>query len=323
MKFKAIDLTRITQDELRFGIPLCKWPTVEIDIDDDKVKEQTCIASWRWDINSIDEISNRMSECAWDALNFKFKFLLCDLISIPQDSSETIDLLITFSKLYYSLQSVVAYDTDVEIKRTWLKNEAIKILDSPTSLFYICHKWKLRVPLKFSLIIRQVCTRRLGLHELNFNEIDVCDTDEAYYLSLRDLNLLTRQTQRSITTISLDRRHQKYASDVLLVYEINKNSPRLSLVAKLNAIKSNSVVIPALLAIWAMVEGLSISIRGCDWDVDLISKWAYKILAQSAKELMGKIDIEVSDNQTILVKGTINGALMLNIVSPPYNLDPE
>lgn len=320
MKLTAFDLNKIDRDFLRRGIPLSQWPTTDIEVETDDIKEKTCIASWRWDVTSIHEVSYRMSECAWDALNLRFEFLLCDIISIPQNSPDIANILITFSKLYYTLHSVIAYDADVEIRRTWLKNEAIKILNSPTTLYYVYHKWKFRIPLIFSLIVKQICTRRLGLHSLNFDKIGVCDTEEGVTMTLKDLSLFQENMPQNTTTISLNRIYQKYASDVLLVYETNKGNPRLILMEKLTQIKSNCVLIPALLAIWALVEGLSISVRGCDWDVDIISDWIYKLLIEAHEKMSADFIVTIDIDQTIILEGAINGELKPEIVSPPFNL---
>ena len=111
MKFKAIDLSRITRDELRFNPhPLSKWPTVEINVDD--LIEQTCIASWRWDVRSADAWSNRMSEGAWDALNLNFYYLLSDIVCLSQGSPDIAQKVIEFSELYESLHCVIAYDVE-------------------------------------------------------------------------------------------------------------------------------------------------------------------------------------------------------------------
>lgn len=320
MKLQAFDLTRITKDQLRYGLPLSMWPVQTIDIENSETRASTCIASWKWDISAMNEVSPRLSECAWDGLNLKFKFLLCDLISIPQHSPDTVDVLITFSKLYSVLHSVVAYDADADVRRTWLKNEAARILSSPTTLYYIYHKWQLRVPLNFSLIIRQICTRRLGMHNLDFSRIGVCDTDEAFNLSLKDLGLQADQVLKNASTISLDRRLQLYSSDVLLVHEISQEIPRPELIDKLRLLKSNSMLIPALLAVWAAVNGLSISVRGCDWPATLVKDCVWNLLTEVANECTERITVEPAADETILFKGAISGTMILQLVSPPYNL---
>src|SRR6266498_2468766 len=135
MKFNAVDLTRMTLNGLRFHPqPLSQWPVVEIDVDE--VKEKTCIASWRWDVYSLNEISEGVSECAWDALHLGFSYLLVDIISLPQADLNIIQKVIEFSQLYESLHAVIAYKVDPQLKRAWLKNEAYKILNSPTQLWY-------------------------------------------------------------------------------------------------------------------------------------------------------------------------------------------
>jgi|GEM_PF-4422637 len=322
MKLKAFAISKMTREFLIAGTPLYLWPVTEVDVEDEKIFSQICIASWRWDVRSINEISNKLSECAWDALHLNFKFLLCDLISIPQDSPNIAEILIVFSNLYQTLHSVIAYKIDPEVKRPWLRNEAARILDSPTSLVYIYRKWKLSIPLKFSLIIRQICTRRLGLHELYFEKIDICDTDEALDLSLKDLQLFSKTDKRIFTTICINRNHQEYASDILLVYEINKKIHRKNLITNLFRMKTNVVLIPALVAIWAMIEGLSISVRGCDWDVNEISNWVTSILFEASTRLSQKIEVttKLEDFKWVIVEGAINRELGLIIKEQPYEL---
>src|SRR5260221_1502065 len=165
MKFKAVDLSRITPLDLRFNPqPPSKWPTVEIDVHEKW--EDTCIASWKWDIATDNEISDKLSECVWDSLHLGFSYLLCDVVSLPQNDPDLSEKLIEFSQLYRSLHAVIAYTVDDEMKRPWLRNEAYKILESPTNLVYVYHKWKLRMPLLFSLVINQICIRRIGISEI-------------------------------------------------------------------------------------------------------------------------------------------------------------
>jgi len=318
MKLTAVDLSRITGDDLRFRPqPVSEWPTVEIEVDD--VREHTCIASWRRDVESPDEISNRMSECAWDALHLGFSYLLCDIVTIPQAAPDLPTKIIEFSRLYESLHAVIAYEVDPDIKRIWLRHEARMILRSPTKLPYVYNKWRLQIPLRFSLVIRQICTRRLGMHDINTEKLSLCDDDESYELSLRDLELFKGRLQDSdIVTISLDRRHQTFASDVLLVYELNLTDPRLTLIAKLSRLQSNSVGIPALVAIWAMIEGLTVSVRGCDWDVANIVEWIKATLHESCNSINEVVNVEATqDGSEISLGGAIEGTMRLQIVGLP------
>jgi hypothetical protein len=111
-------------------------------------------------------------------MHLAFSYLLSDIVSLPQTAPDITQRLVTFSQLYESLHAVVAYQIDPNLKRAWLRSEAYKILKSPTRLAYIYRKWQLRIPLKFRLIINQICTRRLGLREFNAMNLHLCDTDD-------------------------------------------------------------------------------------------------------------------------------------------------
>ena len=321
MRLVAVDLSRITGDDLRFRPqPVSEWPTVEIEVND--VREQTCIASWRRDVESANETSNRLSECAWDALHLGFSYLLCDIVSIPQNAHDLPERIIEFSRLYESLPAVIAYDVDPHIRRTWLSHEARMILRSPTKLPYVYNKWTLQIPLILSHVIRQICTRRLGMHDLNTEKLPLCDDDESYELSLGDLELFKgRSRDNDILTISLDRRDQKFSSDVLLVYELNLRNPRRTLISKLSSLQSNSVGIPALVSIWAMIEGLTISVRGCDWDVAHIVEWIKATLREACSSMNEVVSVKVAeDDSEISLRGAIKGTIRPQIVGPPEML---
>ena len=122
-------------------------------------------------------------------------------------------------------------------------------------------------------------------------------------------------------TISLDRRHQTFASDVLLVYELNLRHPRPTLISRLSSLQSNNVGIPALVAIWAMIEGLTISVRGCDWDVTSIVEWIKATLRESCNNINELVNVEVTQDGTeILLRGAIEGTMRPQIVGPPKML---
>lgn len=316
---KAFDLTKISPHFLRMGYPLSAWPTIDINVDD--VKNKTCIASWRWDVDSLKQTSDRLSECAWDGIHMNFYYLLCDIVAIPQESIHKIQLLKTFSELYESLHAVIAYDTDPEMRRTWLKNEAIRILKSPTKLSYAYHKWKLRIPLIPSLTIRQICTRRLGLQDINVELLPLCDDPNAGELCLKELKLI-KKDHRVLTSINIDRRAQKYASDILLVYELSLEYPRPLLIDKLSSIKSNSIIMPVLTIIWAFIEGLSISIRGCDWDTMVIIDWVNKVISDSSSKMSNVFYQKNADSYTYNMQGGLQGNFLIELVSMPYILAP-
>lgn len=285
MEFKVVDLKLLNKPDLQFNpVPIAEWPTALIDIEENK--EDVCIASWHWDIKSDAEISNNLSECAWDALSLRFQYMLCDIVSLDQKSGELSSKLIIYSSYYRLLHCVISYHVDDDLKRPWLSYEAGNILESPTFLGYLYHKWKLRVPLIFSLLIKQVAVRRLGITEINENKLYLCDTDEANYLRIDDLDLFKNVSlKKKIKVINLDRQDQTYASDCLLIYELSSFQPRNELIGDLKKLESNCILIPALLTIWAMADGFSISIKGCDWDIQSIISWIFKILEANLSHL--------------------------------------
>lgn len=318
--FVAVDLTRLSKDDLRFRPnPVSAWPTVTIDVRN--AEAVTCIASWRRDVRSASELSNRLSECAWDALTLGFSYMLCDIVSIPQDAPDLSEKIIGFSKLYASLHAVIAYEVDDDMKRVWLAHEARQILESPTQLYYALLKWQLRVPLRDSLVINQICGRRLGFRDFNTANLHLCDRDDIEDIQLKDLHLLDEiSLPTAVVTMSLDRRRQQYASDALLVYELGRSDPsRYILIAALRGLQSNSVGVPALAAIWAMIEGLAVSVRGCDWDVDEVVAWIQRIL-RDAGEAVG-VTIRVAqhpDAAEITFDGRLHGRAVIELVGSSF-----
>lgn len=204
--YQAIDLTRMKRDDLAQNPrPVSEWPVMTIDVA--KVPEDACIASWRRDIATTTQISNRLSECAWDAINMGFSFMLCDIVSLqPTNDQDVIEKLIGFSRLYSTLHSVVAYDVEPDLYRPWLKYEGIKILNSPTQLPYLQLKWVLPVPLRLSLQVYQVCTRRLGVPAVKRQYLSLCDGASGRYMRMSDLRLAAdNNTLGAFATIALDR----------------------------------------------------------------------------------------------------------------------
>jgi hypothetical protein len=104
LTYEAVDLSRMSKGDLaQRPRPLSSWPTANIKISD--VHQQTCIASWKRDTSSVHQISNRMSECAWDGITMGFRYMLADVISLPQDDPHVIEKVIEFSTLYEVLHS--------------------------------------------------------------------------------------------------------------------------------------------------------------------------------------------------------------------------
>jgi hypothetical protein len=309
MKFRAIDLSRMSLEALNFRPDaISSWPTTELDVH--QLRGHACIASWKWDVSSPDEWSYRLSECAWDGIQLGFRYLLADIVSLSQNPDNVAQELIEFSGLYESLHAVIAYGVDPDLKRPWLRNEARKILQSPTKLDYIVQKWRLRVPLKPSLIINQICTRRLGLQKINTDKLSLCDTEASSSLSVRDLNLVN-ESDRSLN-INLDRRRQMFASDVLLVYELGLPHQRPALIERLRDMRSNAAAVPAALCVWAMIDGLSISVKGCDWDIPCTIRLAKAALRVAINSLGGRIVLDWDDER--------HGAKLAGAVEASMNL---
>jgi hypothetical protein len=312
MKFTAIDISRMTSTQLvNQPRPISYWPVEDIDVD--KIAPEVCIASWHRDVVSIHEISNRLSECAWDAIHLGFHYMLCDIVSLPQQAPDISERVIEFSRLYSKLHAVISYNVDPDLTRPWLRHEAYQILTSRTSLAYLIHKWRLRIPLINSLIINQVCVRRLGITNFNKSRLPLCDTDRIYQLTISDLRLLDIEPPPRLSgTISLDRRSQEFASDVLLVYELGLPTPRTDLIAKLTALRSNSVLSPALCIIWAMLEGLSLSIRGCDWSFQETTKCSVELIRDACTRLNWPINLSIAnDHRELTLRGAINVMALL------------
>jgi len=297
--------------------PIAHWPTVTIRVED--VREKTCIASWRRDVMSSQAVSRRLSECAWDALYLGFSYLLCDLVSLPQDAPDIAPRLIKFNQLYSSLHAVVAHDADRDLRRTWIRAEARNIVMSPTALSYILQRWTASAaPLAPSLTIRQICRRRLGIHNLNIARLSLCDTDGVTKLAFHDLALIDTTVSKAYSTVNLDRRGQAFASDVLLVYETSLPVPRFGLIAKLAALRSNCVAVPALILVWAMVEGLRVSVRGCDWPAAEVIQHVHQILRFVCQTVATEVHLRVERQyRHIGLEGPIEGGLLLELKDSP------
>jgi hypothetical protein len=243
--------------------------------------------------------------------------MLCDVVSLPEGLPDSPERMIEFSDLYESLHAVIAYHVDPELKRPWLRNEAYRILRSPTKLPYVYHKWRLRMPLIFSLTIRQICTRRLGLQQVNTSNLHICDTEDAAMLTLRDLRLVDEV--KEFQSMVLDRRNQTFASDALVVYELSVRPRRVGLTDRLTKLKSNSAAAPALAAIWAMMQGFTVAVRGCDWDIAEIRQLAENALRHGC--LAGSVSLRSQeDRQTLILEGAIEGKLTFDIEKPPRGL---
>jgi hypothetical protein len=247
-RLDAIDLRSIDENKLeRDGIPVGEIPRVKILVKD--CADATAIASWRHDTSHGGILSHSLRNCILEARRWGLFYLLVDVISIEQGNDKVIiHQVIEFSKLYSSLKSIIAYDIEVDIWRPWLRNEAFRIMNSPTSLRYALSKWELGIPLRPSLLIRQVCNRRLGMSNLNVNRLKLCDTYVGSHAIMSDLELTKNSDpNKPFGIINVNARRRQYASDILLIFEINRECVREALVKRLVSFKSNSVVVPALI----------------------------------------------------------------------------
>jgi hypothetical protein len=138
-------------------------------------------------------------------------------------------------------------------------------------------------------------------------------------MTIGDLQLLKGVTKaHPFVTINLDRRYQTYTSDVLLVYELLAHRQHPNVIAKLQPLRSNSIAISALVLIWAMIDGLAVSIRWCDWDVNSIIECA-KLLLTSVCSKIQNVYLNFSDNgYEVTLTGAIQGTLRFDLVPPPF-----
>jgi len=164
----AVDLRAVGESRFESeAIRVAEVPRVKILVKD--CVYEAAIASWRRDIDQENGSSVKLRKCMIEAKRSGFLYLLVDIISIEEDSDEVIYQVIEFSKLYNNLRSIICYEIDDDLKRPWLRNEALRILNSPTRLGYALAKWQFRLPLRPSLHLRQVCHRRLGIGNPNLS----------------------------------------------------------------------------------------------------------------------------------------------------------
>src|SRR5262249_36103782 len=111
-----------------------------------------------------------------------------------------------------------------------------------------------------------------------------------------------------------------YASDVLLIHELGRAEQRPSLIAKLRTLRSNSVAVPALIAIWAMMEGLSLNVRGCDWNVPEVCEWIGRIMRNTTIEMSTEVELKTESNTVFVLTGAIEGRLHVEAEEPTGRL---
>lgn len=311
----AIDLRAIDERSLQAAITVASLPRTRICVKD--CSDESAIASWRRDVSEDHEPSKNLTQCVLEAKRSKFFYLLLDMVSIQQDSADVGRQIIDFSHLYSHLRSIIVYKIDDEIRRPWLRNEALRILNSPTRLGYVLGKWGGDVPLRPSLLMRQLVNRRLGISGSNLSRFKLCDTYLSGHMVLSDLEI-TKDLNPNLpfTSINFDLRRQKYASDVLLIFEINRDSVRESLVNRLVDFKSNSIVVPALACIWASTEGLSVTFRWSDWDSKEILNRLDDMIRQIIKASNSTVNVQREpDSWRFCFEGDISGDFSANILS--------
>jgi len=120
---------------------------------------------------------------------------------------------------------------------------------------------------------------------------------------------------RPFTSINFDLRRQQYASDILLIFEINRESVREALVKRLVPFRSNSIVVPALAGVWACAEGLSVSFRSSDWDSHEILNRLEKIIRQATASTNSAVTVNKQDGAwRFSFKGSVSGDFSATIV---------
>src|SRR5271169_3104028 len=136
------------------------------------------------------------------------------------------------------------------------------------------------------------------------------------HMVLSDLEITKNlDHNRPFTSINVDLRRQQYASDILLIFEINRESVREALVDRLVPFRSNSIVVPALVGIWACAEGLSVSFRWSDWDSHEILNRLEKIIRQAAASNNSAVTInKLDDAWKFVFRGNVVGEFYANIV---------
>jgi hypothetical protein len=312
----AVDLRAIDERSLdHAAMAVASIPRTRI-----RVKEcaaESAIASWRRDVYEDHEPSKNFTQCILAAKRSQFFYLLADVVSIEQDRADVVRQIIEFSHLYSHLRSIIAYEVDDDIRRPWLRNEALRILMSPIRLGYVLGKWEGRIPLRPSLLIRQFCNRRLGIYNANLSRLKLCDTYLGQHMVLSDLEITTNlDPDHPFTSINFDLRRQRYASDAILIFEINRDSVRGSLVEQLVDLQSNSIVVPALAGIWASVEGLSVTFRWSDWDSNQILNRLEDMIQQVIASFNSTVKLQKErDFWRFCFEGDISGDFSANIMT--------
>jgi hypothetical protein len=181
------------------------------------------------------------------------------------------------------------------------------------------------MPLRPSLHLRQICNRRLGINNPNMSRFKLSDTYVGNHMVLSDFEITKDlDPDRPFTSINFDLRRQQYASDVLLIFEIRRESVREALVKRLVPFRSNSIVVPALAGIWACAEGLSVSFRYSDWDSHEILNRLENIIRQATASTNSAVTVVKEDGAWhFSLKGSVSGEFSATIVAPPSILKLE
>jgi hypothetical protein len=73
--------------------------------------------------------------------------------------------------------------------------------------------------------------------------------------------------------------------------------------------------VPALTVIWAMMEGLSLSVRGCDWDVQEVLVWVARIMQIAAEQMPRQVALRLENGTSFIVTGAVEGAFHAEVIT--------
>jgi hypothetical protein len=137
------------------------------------------------------------------------------------------------------------------------------------------------------------------------------------HMVLSDLEITTNlDPDHPFTSINFDLRRQRYASDALLIFEINREPVRESIVKRLVDLQSNSIVVPALAGIWASAEGLSVTFRWSDWDSKQILNRLEDMIQRVIASFNSTVKLQKErDSWRFCFEGDISGDFSANIMT--------
>jgi hypothetical protein len=92
------------------------------------------------------------------------------------------------------------------------------------------------------------------------------------------------------------------------------------LIAKLAALRSNCLPVPALILVWAMLEGLRVSVRGCDWPAVEVIQHVHQILRFACHRVAADVHLRVErPYRHIALEGVIEVSLLLELKDSPVS----